>query len=328
MDKMNLSDIDRKLFGLLQAEFPLTRHPYADLGSGLGIGEREAIERIGQLKAAGVIRQIGPVLDARSLGYRTTLVAMRVPEEQIDKAAPLIVKHPGISHGYERNHYYNLWFTMAVPAGGDMEAEISGLAELIKAEAFFELPAIKLFKLRVHFALEEDKQTGGNNHHARARKRAAKLSLEERMVINELQQDLPLVARPFADMAQRLSMDEGDFLYQCRSVLRRGIIRRFSAAVNHRTVGFTANGMACWIAPPEKVAALGQKLASLRQVSHCYERKTNPLWRHNLFAMIHARTREECRQVAAMVSAEAGIADYIMLFSTREFKKTRVKYLV
>jgi DNA-binding Lrp family transcriptional regulator len=328
MDKMNLSSIDRKLFGLLQVEFPLTRHPYADLGSGLGIGEQEAIKRIGQLKAAGIIRQIGPVLDARSLGFKTTLVAMKVPEKQIDKAAPLIVKHPGISHGYERGHYYNLWFTMAVPARGDMEAEIAGLAELIKAEAFFELPAVRLFKLRVHFALEGDRQTGADNHHARVRQRAARLSPADRMVINELQQDLPLVARPFADMAQRLSMDEDDFLSRCRSVLQRGIMRRFSAAVNHRTVGFTANGMACWIAPPEKVAALGQKLASLRQVSHCYERKTNPLWRYNLFAMIHARTGEECRQVAAMVSAEADLADYVMLFSTREFKKTRVKYLV
>jgi DNA-binding Lrp family transcriptional regulator len=280
------------------------------------------------LKAAGVIRQIGPVLDARNLGYKTTLVAMRVAEEQIDKAAPLIVKHPGISHGYERGHYYNLWFTLAVPANGNIEAEMAGLAEAIGAETFFSVPAVRLFKLRVHFDLGGDGQTGTNNHHTRVRHQRARLSPADRAVINELQQDLPLVTQPFADMSAHSGMDEGEFLGRCQSLLSQGIIRRFNAALNHRKVGFTANGMACWIVSPEKVEAVGQKLASLRQVSHCYERKTNPLWRYNLFAMIHAKTREECQQVSEKVCAETGLTDYVMLFSTREFKKTRVKYLV
>jgi DNA-binding Lrp family transcriptional regulator len=105
-------------------------------------------------------------------------------------------------------------------------------------------------------------------------------------------------------------------------------MRRFGAAVNHRKAGFAANAMTCWAAPPEKVVAAGQKLASWREVSHCYERKTNPLWRYNLFAMIHAHTEEACREIAAKVSAQTGLTDYVMLFSTREFKKTRVKYLV
>lgn len=327
---MRLDNINQGLLNLLQAEFPLTSKPYADLGSGLGISEQEAIGRIAQLKAAGIIRQIGPVLDARNLGYKTTLVAMRVAEEQIDRAAPLIVKHPGISHGYERGHYYNLWFTLAVPADGNIKAEMTGLAEAIRAEAFFALPAVRLFKLRVHFALGGNGQAEAarNNSSTGVRQQRARLTPAERTVINELQQDLPLVAQPFADMSAHSGMDEEEFLGRCQSLLSRGIIRRFSAAVNHRKVGFTANGMACWIVPPEKVEAVGQKLASLRQVSHCYERKTNPLWRYNLFAMIHAKTREECQQVAAKVCAETGLTDYVMLFSTREFKKTRVKYLV
>ena len=112
---MNLSSIDRKLLNLLQAEFPLSREPYTDLGLRLGIDRDEVIHRIEQLKAKGIIRQISPVLDARSLGYQTTLVAMRVAESQLDKAAQLIMEHPGVSHGYERNHHFNLWFTLAIP---------------------------------------------------------------------------------------------------------------------------------------------------------------------------------------------------------------------
>ena len=326
---MRLNGIDQKLLNLLQAKFPLTREPYADLGLSLGIAEEAVIGRIEQLKATGLIRQIGPVFNAASLGYRTTLVAMRVAETGLAKAAELISKHPGVSHAYERDHHFNFWFTLAVPATIETEAELQRLAGPIKAESVFVLPALRLFKLRAYFGPDGDGQSGID---AEASgdiiPQEARLSPTDRRVINELQQDLPLVPRPFAEMPVRLGMDEEIFLAQCRSLLSRGVMRRFGAAVNHRKAGFTANAMTCWAAPPEKVVAAGQKLASLREVSHCYERKTNPLWRYNLFAMIHAHTEEACREIADKVSAQTGLTDYVMLFSTREFKKTRVKYLV
>ena len=73
---------------------------------------------------------------------------------------------------------------------------------------------------------------------------------------------------------------------------------------------------------------IGRKLASLPEVSHCYERKTNPLWQYNLFAMIHSHTREACQEIASKVSRETSLTDYVLLFSTKEFKKVRNKYLV
>lgn len=326
---MRLNGIDQKLLNLLQAKFPLTGAPYADLGLSLGIVEQEAIRRIEQLKAKGFIRQIGPVFNAASLGYRTTLVAMRVAEARLGKAAELIRNHPGVSHAYERDHHFNLWFTLAVPATVEIEAELQRLAGPIKAETVFTLPALRLFKLRAYFGSGGDGQSVMDAEASGGIiPQEARLSPTDRRVINGLQQDLPLVPRPFAEMPVKLGMDEEKFLARCQSLISRGVMRRFGAAVNHRKAGFTANAMTCWAAPPEKVVAAGQKLASLREVSHCYERKTNPLWRYNLFAMIHAHTEEACREIAAKVSAQTGLTDYVMLFSTREFKKTRVKYLV
>jgi DNA-binding Lrp family transcriptional regulator len=326
---MNLDIIDRKLIDLLQVEFPLTSQPYADLGRRLGISEDEVIHRIEQLRAEGVVRQIGPVFDAGSLGYRTTLVAMRVAEAQLDSAAQLIREHPGISHGYERGHHFNLWFTLALPASADMETELERLASSVGAEAAFALPAIKLFKLGAYFAMDGDAPTDtAAPNKGGAQPVDVELSQLDTMVINELQQDLPLVPAPFATMAEKLGIGEAQFLAQSQSLRQRGIMRRFSASLNHRKAGFAANAMTCWAAPPEKVEAAGRKLASLPEVSHCYERKTNPLWRYNLFAMIHAHRKEECQQTADKVSGETGLGDYVLLFSTREFKKTRVKYLV
>jgi len=330
MVSTSLSAIDRKLLNLLQAEFPLTVEPYADLGLQLGIEADEVLHHIGQLKTEGIIRQISPVLDARSLGYQTTLVAMRVAGSQLDRAERVIANHPGVSHGYERNHNFNFWFTLAIPHGADMESELEQLTDPIGAEAVFALPAIKLFKLRAYFDMDEDGQAADGTvaQSDEVLPGAVELSQIDRLVINKLQQDTPLIPKPFTAMSAQLGMDVDDLLVQCQLLKQRGIIRRFGAAINHRQAGFQANAMTCWMAPPSMVDIAGQKLASLREVSHCYERKTNPLWQYNIFAMIHGHSREACREIADKMTCETGLIDYVQLFSTKEFKKTRVKYLV
>ncbi|MBI3041009.1 MAG: Lrp/AsnC family transcriptional regulator [Chloroflexi bacterium] len=330
MVSMDLNGIDRKLLNLLQVEFPLTREPFADLGLQLGIEADEVLHRIGQLEAEGIIRQVSPIVDGRKLGYQSTLAAMRVAESRLDEAVKVIIEHPGVSHAYERNHHFNFWFTLAIPPGADIDTELRRLTTPIGAEAVFALPALKLFKLRVFFNMDEDEGTAAASEAppGKTLPGEVELSRTERAVINELQQDLPLIPRPFTAMSARLGLEVEDFLAQCQSLKQRGIIRRFAAALNHRKAGFTANAMTCLVAPVEAVDIAGQKLAALGEVSHCYQRKTNPLWPYNLFAMIHGHSREMCQEIADKTSRETGLTDYVLLFSTKEFKKTRVKYLL
>jgi DNA-binding Lrp family transcriptional regulator len=325
---MQLDSIDRKLLNLIQTEFPLTDEPYADLGQRLGTDADEVIRRIQQLKRKGIIRLIGPVLDSRRLGYQTTLVAMRVAETNLEKAERVIAEHPGVSHGYERDHFFNVWFTLAVLPAVNIETELERLCHLAGAETAFSLPAIKVFKIGAYFDMDEESQSTPASYQNSTLSKQANLSPAERLIINELQQDLPLISTPFTAMAEQVDMDIEQFLAQCRSIQQRGIIRRFSASINHNHAGFVANAMACWVASPDIMNIAGHKLASLKEVSHCYERKTNPLWRYNLFAMIHCRSKEVCQEIAHKVSGETGLTDYALLYSSKEFKKTRVRYLV
>lgn len=312
---MKPNSLQSRLLELIQTGFPLNEEPYTELGRRLGVSPEEVIERIRHLKAKGSVREIGPVLDSRRLGYQTTLVAMKVSPDYLEKAAQIINRHPGISHGYKREHRFNLWFTLSLPPQADLEAEIQNLSRAIGAETAFSLPSLQQFKIGTHIGPGNLPQP-------------ARLSPAQRRVINELQQDLPLTRAPFGKMAARLNMDVAGFLAQCQSLLQRRVIRRFGASVNHREAGLKANAMACWVAPAPMVNTAGQELARLSEVSHCYERKTNRLWRYNLFAMIHGHTREACREIAEKVSRETGLNDYVLLFSTRELKKKRVKYPV
>lgn len=322
-----LDAIDQKLLGLLQAAFPLVSEPYADLGLKLGgIDGTDVIRRIDGLKAKGVVRQISPVLDARKLGYQSTLVAMKVSTEHMTQAEIAIRQHPGISHGYERDHDFNIWVTLSVPPEADINIELKKLAASVGAERAVNLPVVKMFKLRAIFGVDDD--TDASNGSNGGLPQTAGLSRLDRLIINGLQQDLPLVPSPFTPLASRLGLEVDDFLGGCQSLLERGVIRRFGAAINHHKAGYKANAMACWAVTDSMVEIIGQKLASLREVSHCYERKTGPLWRYNLFAMIHGHTRTDCEKIASQVSAETDLSDHVMLFSTKEFKKTRIKYTV
>ena len=103
-------------------------------------------------------------------------------------------------------------------------------------------------------------------------------------------------------------------------------MRRFSAVLHHRKAGFKANAMAVWNVPPERSEEVGRIMASSPWVTHCYERPTFPDWPYSHFSMVHATTKKECQAAVKEISESTGITDYKLLYSTREYKKTRVRY--
>ncbi|MCJ7653850.1 MAG: Lrp/AsnC family transcriptional regulator, partial [Dehalococcoidia bacterium] len=289
-----VDNVDKNLLNIIQAEFPLSREPFATLELRLSINRNEVIQRIESLKSRGIIRLIGPVFNPKRLGYRTTLVAMKIPVERLDKAEQIISTHPMVSHCYERDHDFNLWFTLAMPVAENIEREIHKLGNKIKAEEVLNLPAVRVFKIGAFFNLSRN-----NSHLSLRAKRGnlntcSDLSSIDRVVINELQQDLPLSEKPFDLMSARLLMNADKFLSRCKALLQCGIMRRFSASINHSKLGFTANSMACWNTPTGIIETSGNKIAKFPEISHCYERQTSNLWPYNLFAMIHAATKETC----------------------------------
>ncbi|NIV29388.1 MAG: hypothetical protein GWN58_07735 [Anaerolineae bacterium] len=104
-------------------------------------------------------------------------------------------------------------------------------------------------------------------------------------------------------------------------------MRRFSAVLRHRRVGYKANGMACWVVPESRLETVGQLAAQYPQVSHCYHRPAcPPRWPYTLFTMIHGQTKTDVEAVVSRIAQETGLEDYEVLYSTREFKKERVRY--
>jgi DNA-binding Lrp family transcriptional regulator len=332
----DLDITDRELLNLLQKSCPLVEEPFDDLGGRLGIAPTEVIDRINHLKDTNVIRQISAIFDTRRLGYKTVLVAMSFPPDKLDSAAHIINEHPGVSHNYARPGEYNLWFTLAVPPHESLEETVQDYAQRTGAEKYRLLPTIRFFKIGVNFDMVKEvgaadeyySPDGYNTGNDNGWNRVESLTGFEIDAIRELQEDLPLEPRPFEAMAARLGIAQRELFALAASFEKRGIMRRYSAVLHHRRAGFKANAMAVWKVPSERSEEVGRLMASSRWVTHCYERPTYPDFVYSHYTMIHATSRQECEQVARDISESTGITEYQLLYSTREYKKTRVRYFV
>jgi DNA-binding Lrp family transcriptional regulator len=319
-----LDPTDRRLLNYIQKAFPLTSLPFAAIGRELGVDEGEALARTRGLKERGIIRQISGIFDSRKLGYESALVAMEVDPDRIDESAAVISAHPGVSHNYERDHAYNLWFTLTMPPGSDLPGEVSALAERAGSRRTRLLPAVQLFKIGVELDLER-----GTN----AAKAKRPLTDEKPVpgdidfsYVRVLQQDLPLERPPFQGWADSLQVTEDELFARARAFQDAGVMRRFAAVLRHKKAGFTANGMVCWRIPEDRLPDVGYQLASYPEVSHCIQRAVYPDWPYGVYCMVHAVSRKKCEETARRMSSDIGIDDYVILYSTKEYKKERVKY--
>ena len=323
-----LDNIDKQILNDIQWTFPLVERPFLELAKEYHITEEQVIERIKKLKDIGIIRQISAIFDTRKLGYKSALVAFAVKENKIEDVANEINKHPGVSHNYERNHEYNLWFTLAVPPYGDMKEDLEKMALLDGVLKYRVLPTLKMYKIGVKLDMVNDdpEKPNPSDDVKNLETKAEKISELDREYIRQLQKDIEIVKEPFKIITENLGISSIDLFNKIKEYEKIGIMRRFAAILRHRQAGFTANGMIVWKIPEEKVDDKGLKIASFPQVSHCYRRPVYPDWEFNLFSMIHARTIEAAEKIAKEISSVIGIDNYKILFSSREFKKERVKY--
>jgi len=157
MYKSMLDRVDTSILDALQDDIPLVARPYAAIASHLGIGETDLLERLKRLHEAGIIRGISPVLESRHMGlYAATLVALHVPEEKVRETAAIINSYPEVSHNFQREHYYSLWFTLSARNDeriGQVLAEILERTGISEDDAL-ELPTIKKLKINVCFSFK------------------------------------------------------------------------------------------------------------------------------------------------------------------------------
>ncbi len=152
------------------------------------------------------------------------------------------------------------------------------------------------------------------------------ISDAERAILRELSCGIPEGPQPYAVVAARAGLAEGEVLEGIRSLLARGAIRRVAAILHDRKLGYDGNAMVAWQVPAEELGRAGAAAAERPEISHAYARETTADWPYNLYTMIHARSREEVEAVVEELSPSMGATDHRILPTLREFTKRPPDY--
>jgi len=319
-----LTELQRRLCNALQDGLVVCRRPFARLAEKLCTDEKTVLNETEALKKAGVIRRIGALIDYRALGLVSTLVAAAVREDKLEVVAAAVSGLEGVSHNYQRQHKYNLWFTLQAESERDIESILSGLSADFGVQ-FHSLPVERIFKLDVRFDAVGETQRLSQDLVRAPRAERVELDRTEKLILSELQNDLEVTAEPFEFLCGQ-GLKRQQVLNTISGLIERGVIRRIAGVVDHRKLGYAANVLFCCKVDLERVVEAGRNLSRFGIVSHCYQRRTSEDWPYNLFAMMHGRSIGEIQRVISEFAEAEEMESYELLRTGTEFKKQPVKY--
>ena len=151
MHNADLTDIERRLLNDFQHDFPLSPTPYADIAQSLGVSEAEVLATLARLQDAGAVSRVGAVVRPNTVGA-STLAAMAVPPEDLERVAALVSDYAEVNHNYEREHRLNLWFVATAPDSTRLQQVLDEIAAGTGYEVF-SFPLVEDYHIDLGFEL-------------------------------------------------------------------------------------------------------------------------------------------------------------------------------
>ena len=351
-----LSTRDRAIVNAYQGGFPVVADPFEAAAAALrergreqgidaivDVTADELLERIDALDEDGTLSRFGPLVNADEIGGTATLVAIHAPEDRYDEVVEAINAKEEVAHNYAREHpHLNVWFVVSV-ADADRVEEVLAEIEAETGQPTYNLPKLQEFRVSAHFPIEgplegegidlTDLGAGAEFQEAPADgadgNDADGLTADELDLIAAVQDGLPLTRTPYADVAEGLDLPAEWVRETIARFVAEGKIRRIGVVPNHYALGYSENGMTVWDVPSEDVERVGETVAALPYVTHCYERpRHDDVWPYNLFAMTHGRSEEESEarieEVRETIADMTEVRQWDTLFSTEILKKTGI----
>ena len=147
-----LTPLHKHLLNDFQRDFPLSSRPYLDIANALGVTEDDVLSALTELNDNHFISRIGPIIPPNQLGV-STLVAMAIPEQQLQTVADIISAYPEVNHNYEREHRFNLWFVVIATDSRHLQAVLDAIEQETGFKAI-SMPLLDDFFIDLGFKLD------------------------------------------------------------------------------------------------------------------------------------------------------------------------------
>jgi DNA-binding Lrp family transcriptional regulator len=319
----SLSEQDQRLLAMLD-DLPLAAEPWHVVADELGCSKSDMLDRLARWYEDDAVRHVRAMFNSRMLGYEATLVGMAVKTNEADEIAGQIAKLATVSHNFLREGCkYNLWFTLTCPPKDPTLAE--AIDEL---KHRFDKPLIRLDTTQ-HFKISFGSVFHTGTKPSWLQKAQPTKPVQKDILLQAvgiLQNDLPLVDRPFEAMARQGTLSESQLLDAMAALKDRRIIRRVGAVLNLPKLTEIQNVMCVWNLPEQDVEAFARNAANHPRISHCYRRNDYPDWPWKLYTVIHGRNRGDCQEIIAELAESDSHAEYLPLWTIKEYKQTPVRY--
>ena len=151
---------------------------------------------------------------------------------------------------------------------------------------------------------------------------------EYKRLVRLLQEEFPVCERPFEQLAARLGTTQEHVMEMTRRLQEEGKLRRITVSLFHVHAGFRVNSMLVWDVPEERLDRAAREAAKLDQVTHCYVRQRREEFDYNLYTMVHETSRERFDALLEQLKAMIDPVKFCDLRTSRELKKTGMKYFV
>jgi len=150
---------------------------------------------------------------------------------------------------------------------------------------------------------------------------ATELDRLDRLILNTIQRDFPIEARPYQALAKRLNQDHGlalteaEVLNRVNSLKSRKFIRRLGAVFNAASLGYRSTLCAARV-PEAQLEAFSALVNRAPQVTHNYLRSDDL----NVWFTFTANTPSELTEFLQRLKKESGVTDIFVLESEKLFK--------
>ncbi len=142
-----------------------------------------------------------------------------------------------------------------------------------------------------------------------------KLDEIDKKILRELQGNLPIVERPFLEVAKKAGIAEEEFFSRVKKLIKAGIIRKFGLRIDSKKVGFASTLVAMKVAE-DKIDAVAEQLNGYESVTHNYARDHE----YNLWFTVIDRDERALNETLERIKREVEHEEMLNLSMLRKFK--------
>lgn len=145
------------------------------------------------------------------------------------------------------------------------------------------------------------------------------LTAFDKALLNKIQENLPLVSRPYAELAKQLGVEEAAVIERLSFLKQQGYIRRIGPFFDSAKLGYIGTLVAVRVRE-EAVPAVAAAINAYAGVTHNYERYSEEDTQYNLWFTLLSPDAGSQARVLAKIEGMPGVKSLISLPARKKYK--------